>query len=134
MRKFALNFLLQFIPRDTGTFLRFAQSLLIAPFAIELYQLCKTPSLGFSRDEFFYEGDINSHAVGDAAGANLVGMIFGHNMNLLLSRIGTFTGVTVRWRGGAGIAVRIIGAHAQLIAVHSSKAKRDNALQRIGHK
>ena len=81
LQKFALDFLLEFITRYTGAANGVSQPLLVPALAIMMHQLCETLRFRLSGDKFLYERYIDTNPIGNAAGANFVGVKFRHNAN-----------------------------------------------------
>ena len=87
LQKFTLDSLLEFETRDTSVANGVSQPLLVPALAIMMHQLCETLRFGLPGDKLLDKRYIDTNPIGNAAGANFVGVKFRHNANLLLPRM-----------------------------------------------
>jgi hypothetical protein len=83
LRELFFNFLLHFVLHNTFATARVRDHAL------------KPTRFDFSGNEFFNEGDINTYPIGNAAGANFVGVKLRHYVYLFLARMNTLPRVTI---------------------------------------
>ena len=97
----ALYFLLLLVATHSSTGVAVTHALPESLLTIMRHQPGEAVLLYLSGDQFLDKGDINAHPVGNAAGANLVGMKFSNDVYLFLTAVRALAGVAVRGRRGA---------------------------------
>ncbi|MFT4822128.1 MAG: hypothetical protein ACI9GB_002428 [Halioglobus sp.] len=95
LRELFFNFLLHFVLHNTFATARVLHPLGVTLTAIVSDHALKPTRFDFSGNEFFNEGDINTYPIGNAAGANFVGVKLRHYVYLFLARMNTLPRVTI---------------------------------------
>ena len=97
LAKLFLDFLLHLVLYDTLATPGVLHPLGVTLAAIVRHHALEPAHLDLSGNQLLDEGNINSYSIGNAAGANFMGVKLRDNMNLFLSGMNTLPGVTVRW-------------------------------------
>ena len=95
--KLTLDALFLLVAAGTAVSIAVAHALLVALAPVVGHQPGEAVFLDFTGNQLFNKRNIDSNTVCDPAGTDFVGMELGHDMDLLLTAMGTATGVTV-WR------------------------------------
>jgi len=119
------DLLLQFIPGNTFPDAGVPQALLVALPTIVGDKTRKTLCFNFTRYQLLDKRYIDTDSVSNSAGPDFVRVKFGHDMDLLLPRMGALPRVPIGGRRGPGVSVGRLYVHTQLLAVHPEIAKPD---------
>jgi len=121
--EFMFDLLLQFIAGnafpDTGVL----KALPVALPAIVGDKTWKTLGFNFTRYQLLDKRYIDADSVSNSAGSDFVRVKLGHDMDLLLPRMGALPGVPIGGRRGPTVTVGGLYVHTQLLAVHPGIAK-----------